>query len=204
MMPGRDSITRRLAALEDRFAPVDDAAMTDDDRRWFLGLSESSISATIRQFAGVLAERRYLHEGGLPAGARSSWAGDWRECVPENERERWIEAELDRFTAMAAETGDQALDDWLETADREGWPALGGPTFSMDRLGFEAMLTRWRQGIDVSRGCEMPGSDLWRRAHPAWRPGMTGGDALAFEIELSEEADRRDAEAFGSDGGMRT
>ncbi len=189
MMPGRDSITRRLAALEDRFAPVDDAAMTDDDRRWFLGLCASSWLETLRQFAGVLAERRYHHERGTVA----PHAGDWGLTTTEDERDALIQAECDRFAVNADETGDQALDDWLEPAEREGWPPLGGVTFSLDRLGFEAMVTRRRQSIDVSRGCEMPGSDLWRRAHPAWRPGMTG-DALAFEIELVEEADRLYAE----------
>lgn len=190
---------QRLARLEAVYQPVDHAVMTDDDRRWFLGLCASSAAEVLRQFAELLAERRFLDEIGLPSGARSGWAGDWCVLVPEDERAGWIQAELDRLATMSAEAGDDALDDWLESADRNGWPPVTGPTFTMDRAGFEEMVTRRRQSLDTSRGCDMPGSEMWRRAHPEWRPGISGDEAAAFELELLDEADRLEVEWFGAD-----
>lgn len=182
---------KRLDRLEAITGPPD-LALDDDGRRWFLGLCQPCMLATIHRFAEHLAERRYHHA----LGTRRPWAGDWRQATTDAERDALVQAQLERYCATDP-TDPDALAEWLETADREGWPALGGLTFAMDRTGFEAVLARSRQDLDVSRACDMPGSVAWRRAHPAWRPGMGAEEATAFELELAEEAHRLDAEWFG-------
>ncbi len=169
----------RVQALEDRYAPVDPHVMTRTEREWFLGLCAPIAVEVVQWFAELLAERRY-HDA---LGTSAPWCGDWKSTTSDAERDAAVMSELDRLRALDG-NDDQAITDWVETADREGWPPLTGVTFRMDRAGFEDMVTRRRASIDVSRGCDMPGSVLWRRAHPTWRPGMTGDEALAFEHEL--------------------
>lgn len=195
------STEKRLLALEDHHRPVSSQAMTDRDREWYLGLCASPWVETVWQFAELLAERRCLHEGGFPVGSRSGWAGDWREAIPADERDALVQAEYGRVAELAKLQGndDDALDEWLATADREGWPPLGGVVFSMDRQNFEAMVQCRRASIDISRGADMLGSPPWRRDHPQWRLGMTGDEAVMFEIELLAEADRLRVEWFGTD-----
>lgn len=184
---------RRLGKLEAIWTPpVGLASLDDRERQWYLGLCEASILAIIERFAGYLAERRYHHA----AGAAAPWAGEWSSSSTSVERDDAVEVEIERYLAMDPDDP-EALGVWLATADREGWPALGGLTFAMDRTGFEAVLRQSRSGLDVSRACDMPGSVAWRRAHPAWRPGMGTEEATAFELELAEEAHRLDAEWFG-------
>lgn len=182
----------RLDRLEAITGPPDLEALDDNARRWFLGLCDASILATIGRFARYLAERRYHHA----LGTRRPWADDWRQATTDAERDALVEAELERSLAMGPDDPEM-LGVWLETADREGWPPLVGLTFAMNRAGFEVVLARSRKDLDVSRACDMPGSVAWRRAHPAWRPGMGTEDATAFELALADEAHRRGAEWFG-------
>lgn len=185
------TLDRRISALEGVFHPVDHGLMSDDDRRWFLGLCDASCATVVCRFAGFLAQRRYHHE----AGARGAHADDWKATTTEDERRSCVQAELDRLrVAFELQDGDDALTGWVETADREGWPPLTGLTFSMWRSGFDDLLHRSRQSIDAARAADIPAAAQWRREHPTWRPGMTGEEATAFELELS-----REAEWFGQD-----
>lgn len=188
---------RRIRDLEQHHAPVDLADLTDLEREWFRGLCASSWVGTAWQFAELLAERRFWHEAGEAAGTGRRWYGDWCKPTSPAERTARVQAEWDRLARLVAEGGEEGLAAWLVAADREGWPALGGVTFSMDAHGFADMLQRRRTSVDVSRGCDMPGSVAWRRAHPTWRPGMTGEAALAFEVELLDETRRTQHEVHG-------
>lgn len=200
------TIARRLSALEALYQPADSRVLTDEDRRWYLGLCASPWLQTAEQFAATLAERRLLADGGFPDGARSGWSGDWNTAIPEDQRTALIQSERDRLASLALTYGgdDAALDQWLGTADREGWPRLGGIVSSMDLEGFEAIVTRRRAGLDTSRASGMFSSPQWCRNHPGWRVGMTGGAAKALEVELIKEAERLSAEWYGANAGEGT
>ncbi len=107
-----------------------------------------------------------------------------------------MRVEIERFLD-AEPYDDEALTAWIETADQEDWPALQGPTFPISREGFETVLTRARLEIDGVRASNTPDAVAWRRDHPHWRPGLTGDEALAFELALDQEAARLQAEWFG-------
>lgn len=187
------TLRKRLDRLHIIVQPTARATMSEQDRRWYLGLCEPTIQATIVRFAGYLAERRYHHE----VGNRSPHCLDWLMTTTEAERESRVRAELERYLAMDLDHPG-TLASWIETADRDGWPPLGGLTFAMSRQGFEGVLAGSRAALDRSRGCDMPGSVAWRRGHPAWRPGMSTADATAFELELAAEVHRLEAAWLGS------
>lgn len=181
------NLGRRLSVLENVIQPASHALTTDDDRRWYLGLCDASFVTVIWRFARYLAERRYTYAVGLD----SSYCDDWNQATTGGERDRLVQNEIDRLRAMAMQDDDQdrVLTQWVETADREEWPALRGLTFSMMREGFDSLLHTTRQSIDASRGADIPVNAEWRRQHSEWRPGMSGDEATAFELALGEEAD---------------
>jgi len=185
------NLAKRLGALEVIYRPADRNTLTEHDRRWYLGLCRASKVEAIWTFAGWLAQRRYHHG----RGAGTKWTDDWKDATTVEDRNALIVAEVERFLAMDA-GDDTALTAWIETADLEGWPALKGPIYPMSRDGFESMLTHARQDIDMQRGRNTPDAVAWRRDHPEWRPGMTGDEALAFELALDIEAHQLQDEWF--------
>lgn len=189
---------RRIAALEARIEPVDVGMVSDFDRGWYLALCRSSYLRVIRTFADILAQRHYHHEIGATSGMGLGWAMDWLQVLSGEDREARIQAEYDRLIFLADERGgfDEALGDWVETADREGWPVLGGVLYNVDRAGFEERLKSERNAADAARRGDMPGAAMWRRAHPDWRTGMTAEAALAFEGHLLKEREQLYAEGW--------
>jgi hypothetical protein len=179
-----NSNLRRLEALEERLRPPVLALESDDARRWCAGLSESVWMKVVEQFAGLFAHMRYRQDVGFPAGARQGHCDDWRDVVPAEERTELMLAEVARLDDLFLIDRETALATWADTAVREGWPALRGPTYTIDQAGFEDLLRRLLLSMDQARAADHPFTALWRRVHPDWRPGMTHDAALAFDFEL--------------------
>jgi len=185
------SLRKRIERLQVIARPMDLATLDDEGRRWYLGLCEPCRIRALQRIADYTAERRHHHE----RGRQSPWVGDWLETTTAAERDAAWRVEVERY--LATDPDDPAqLDAWLETADREGWPPLRGLIFPMNRTGLDDMVQHDRSSIDQSRGSSMPIAIMWRSKHQDWRRGMTGDEALAFEVALDIEAHRLDDEWF--------
>lgn len=185
------SLRKRIDRLQVIARPMALESLDDEGRRWYLGLCESCQIRALQRFADFTAERRYHHE----RGHQDPWARDWLETTTADERDAAWRFEIERY--LATDPDDPAqLDAWLETADREGWPPLRGLIIPMNRSGLDDMVRTARSGVDCTRGSTMLVAIMWRSKHRAWRRGMAGDEALAFELALNIEAHQLQDEWF--------
>lgn len=195
----RPDALKRLEKLEVIYRPADHTTMSLLDKEWYLDLCASSLHTVLRRFAGYLAERRYASHH--KTGATEVSSGDWLQTTWQADRDVLIWAEIDRLVAMLPEfeDDDAALSEWLQIADRDGWPALPNLSFAMTLAGFQDVLTAERQQKDVARGKDIPIVAQWRQDHPVWRPGLDGDEAAALDHAFAEEAERLYEEWFGAE-----
>jgi hypothetical protein len=120
----------------------------------------------------------------------------WSWHLPVEEQDRLHEAELQRVLSLLRTLGQNAgLPSWLAEPGAEGWPPLWVTSTTREELDQWIEGERRRKGAE--RGASIAIAARWRRDHPAWRPGMTGEEASAFETQLDNEAIRLEAEWFG-------
>lgn len=201
------SMKRRVAELETIWPPQAqerDGLRTDRDRDHYLFLTVSASIAPILWMAQYVAERRFLHERGLRSfhirnGITMLGHGDgWGYHLPLEDQDRLHEAELERLLSLLRTLGQEAgLNSWLAEPDAEGWPPHWLTATTREELDDRIAGARRRK--DSERGASSAIAARWRHDHPAWRLGMTGEEAWAFEFELDNEAARLEAEWFGTD-----
>jgi hypothetical protein len=173
------SYRRRLATLEGRLRPVTWDRLSELHREWYREFETSPAIETVLQFANVLAAMRFRAQGGMSLAPRQHHVDDWKLVTTAEQRDARIAVEVDRLAAMMGEYDlDTALTLWTETAKREGWLPLSGPTYSVDRRGFDQLFRLHRSRGDEARMRDDPPSRLWRADHPSWRPNMTFGETL--------------------------
>jgi hypothetical protein len=171
------NLQSRLDALEARFQPVDTSALDAETLWWVHALSETALSKAVDTFAATFAATRFHAEGGFPPGARTGHVDDWREVLTEDQRRDRVAAETDRLEV-------EDLDAWIVTAQREGWPVLRGPTYTLDFAGFEEIRKRYAHSLQFARGVDDPRAEVWRRLHPQWRLDLSDEELDHFEMNL--------------------
>ncbi len=164
----------------------------DPARNWYAYLTEPSTAKEIIHMAQAIAKRRRLHLWAERAilrrgpGIRTAHRRGWSRHIADEERHPLVRDTLQRLVSLQDTLGRNAgLDAWLAEPDAQGWPSLDRT--STTRQALEQRIAADRHQMALLRGGSDAVATSWRRAHPAWRPGLTGAEADAFDDALLVE-----------------